>query len=86
MKDAREKKVNDHMAEVRETYRRRASMKEQKANERRIIQNQKEAEQQAAEEKRNRDLERLQRMRADNIQKKERERLARMAAMAVKVS
>jgi len=86
LKDAREKKVNDHMAEVRETYRRRASMKEQKANERRIIQNQKEAEQQAAKDKRNRDLERLERMRAGNIQKKERERLARMAAMAVKVS
>eukprot|EP00930_Biecheleria_cincta_P074713 TRINITY_DN61937_c0_g1_i1.p1 TRINITY_DN61937_c0_g1~~TRINITY_DN61937_c0_g1_i1.p1 ORF type:complete len:561 (+),score=145.25 TRINITY_DN61937_c0_g1_i1:67-1683(+) len=86
LKDAREKKVNDHMAEVRESFRKKLSLKEQKANERRIIQNQKAAERQATEDKRNRDLERLQRVRAENIQKKERERLARMAAMAVKVS
>lgn len=86
LNDAREKRVNDHMAEIRETNRRMSSIKEQKANERRIINNQKEIERQAAEEQQHRDLERLQRRRADNIQRKERERLARLSAMAVRAS
>ncbi|CAJ1361614.1 unnamed protein product, partial [Effrenium voratum] len=58
--------------EVREQYRKKKFEEEQKANQRRLVQKEKEAEIQSAAEKKKQDLERLQRLREQNILRKDR--------------
>ncbi|CAK9034771.1 unnamed protein product [Durusdinium trenchii] len=82
LQEARVQKCNAHMAEVREAYRKKKFEEEQKANQRRLVQKEKEAEIQAAADKKKQELERLQRLREQNIARKEKERLAALAAMA----
>lgn len=82
LEKVRVQKWNAHMAEVREAYRKKMFEEEQKANQRRLVQKDKEAEIQAAAEKKKQELERLQRLREQNILLREKERLANMAAKA----
>ncbi|CAL1162008.1 unnamed protein product [Cladocopium goreaui] len=82
LEEVRVQKWNAHMAEVREAYRKKMFEEEQKANQRRLVQKDKEAEIQAAAEKKKQELERLQRLREQNILLREKERLANMAAKA----